>query len=131
MANFNKMAMAATIASQSYITISSSFFGLCKKIVYEPTQSSVKPIMQEYTPGMGEQLQRLLSLPLNKWKSELKSKSKPECTAIGKYRLEACLSDDHQFCALQLLCYGDTYYEPVTELQVYQGEEAKIAALII
>jgi len=131
MASFNKLAMAAAVASQSYIDIRSTLFGLCRKIIYTPTQSPVRPMMQEYSPASGDQLQRLLKLPVEKWAAEMKAHGKPQPTAIGKFRLEACLSDDRQFCAVQLTCFGDTYYEPVTEPIFFQGDEAKLAAAIL
>ena len=131
MAKFNKMEMASTISALACIKVSNTFFGLCQKLTYIPTQSPVVPIQQEYVPTAGEQLQRMLKLPVDKWAAELKAKGKPQPTAIGKFRLEACVSDDRKFCALQLLSFGDTYYDPVTDVMVFEGEEAEQAAVIL
>lgn len=131
MAKFSKLEMAPAISSLSCIDVKSSFFGLCQKVIYTPTGSPVQPLMQEYAPDMGERLHQILKKPLEAWNTELRSKGKPQPTAIGKFRLEACLSDDGQFCALQLLVFGDTYYEPIMEPLIFQGAEAVAASSII
>lgn len=131
MTSFNKLEMASTILALSCINISKYFFGLCRKVTYIPSQSPVKAIQQEYSPDMGELILRTMKLPIDKWANEFYVKGKPQPTAIGKYRLEACVSDDRQFCALQLLSFGDTYYDPVTDILICEGKEAELAAAIL
>jgi len=45
--------------------------------------------------------------------------------ANGHFRLEFCLSDDHQFCALQLFRFSDFQYKPVFEPRFYEGKDAE------
>lgn len=43
---------------------------------------------------------------------------------MGNVKMEACISDDHQFAAIQLLAFKDFDYKPVTEMKVYTGKAA-------
>ena len=101
MPSIKNLEMAAAVSSYEHISISKSFFGLSQKMVYTPTNSPVRIIINEYAPTEGERLEHLLSLPINEIEAELKAKGKPASTAIGHYRLECCLSEDLQFCALR------------------------------
>ena len=56
---------------------------------------------------------------------ELRTKGKPSPAAIGHYRLELCISDDHQFCALQLFRFVDFKNSPVFEPRFYEGSDAE------
>ena len=122
--------MASTVSSMSCIRVSNSFFGLCQKIVYVPTGSRVKVIQQEYSREEGERLEKLLSLPLDKLDAELASKGKPAATAVGHYQLQACVSDDRQFCAVQLFRFADLMYHPLAEPQFFEGKAAAAIARI-
>ena len=120
MASIKNLEMAAALSTYQNITIKKSLFST--KAVYEPTQSIVKPIVLEYTPTSGEYLAHLLSLPLAKMAEQIKQKGKPATAPIGHFHLEVCLSDDHQFCALQLFRFMDFSYTPVFEPRFYEGK---------
>ena len=123
--------MAAAISKNQHISYKSSFFGLSRKAVYEPTQSTIRGDVYEYTPADGERLERLLALPTEKLEKELDEKGCPASVPIGQYRLEACTSADGQFAAVQLFRFSDFSYKPVSELLIWEGEDAKIAAKLI
>ena len=123
MASIKNLEMAAALSTYKNITIKKSLFST--KAVYEPTQSIVKPIVLEYTPTSGEYLAHLLSLPLDKMAEQIKQKGKPATAPIGHFHLEVCLSDDHQFCALQLFRFMDFSYTPVFEPRFYEGKEVE------
>ena len=123
MASIKNLEMAAALSTYKNITIKKSLF--TTKAVYEPTQSTVKPIVLEYTPTSGEYLAHLLSLPLAKMAEQIKQKGKPATAPIGHFHLEVCLSDDHQFCALQLFRFMDFSYTSVFEPRFYEGKEVE------
>ena len=123
MASIKNLEMVAALSTYKNITIKKSLF--TTKAVYEPTQSTVKPIVLEYTPTSGEYLAHLLSLPLDKMAEQIKQKGKPATAPIGHFHLEVCLSDDHQFCALQLFRFMDFSYTPVFEPRFYEGKEVE------
>lgn len=131
MAKIKNLEMAEAVSSHPSINIRHSFFGLCQSVTYEPSGSPVKIVVQDYSADNGERLEKLLNLPLDRLKSEIEAKGKPASTAIGNYRLEACLSQDHRFCALQLLRFADFRYTPVTKPRFYEGEAAEILVKLI
>lgn len=128
MPNIKNLEMAEALSSKSYIRISDSFFGLVQKVVYVPTGSPIRVIKQEYSSEEGGRLEKLLSLPLGKMEAELASKGKPAPTAVGNYQLQACVSDDRQFCAVQLFRFSDLMYHPLAEPQFFEGEAAATIA---
>ena len=48
--------------------------------------------------------------------------------SMGNMKLQACISDDHQFVATQLLAFKDFGYKPVTEMKTYTGKTAEAFA---
>lgn len=131
MPNIKNLEMADAVFSKNYIRIDNSFFGLSQKIVYVPTGSPVKVVKLEYSREEGERLEKLLSLPVNKLEAELASKGKPTTTAVGNYQLQACVSDDRQFCAVQLFRFYDFMYHPLEEPLFFKGKEAEIISKLI
>ena len=131
MPSIKDLEMAAAVSSYENISIKSGLFGLSKKAVYTPTNSNVKVIINDYAPTEGEHLERLLELPIDKLANELSAKGKPTPAAIGHYRLEFCLSEDHQFCALQLFRFVDFKNNPVFEPRFYEGKDAAIVASLV
>ncbi len=117
--------MAKAVFAKSYISIKESFFGLCQKVIYTPTNSRVKAVIQEYSADEGVRLEQLLSLPADKQEAELASKGKPAVTTMGNYQLQACVSDDRQFCAVQLFRFYDFAYHPLDEPRFFEGKEAE------
>ena len=128
MANIKNLEMAAAVSSKNYIHISESFFRWIQKVIYVPTGSRVKVITQEYSTAEGARLEKLLSLPLDKVEADLAAKGQPAPTAVGNYRLEACVSDDRQFCAVQLFRFSDLMYHPLDEPCFFEGEAAATIA---
>ena len=131
MPNIKNLEMADAVFSKNYIRIDNSFFGLSQKIVYVPTGSPVKVVKLEYSREEGERLEKLLSLPVNKLEAELASKGKPATSAVGNYQLQACVSDDRQFCAVQLFRFYDFMYHPLEEPLFFKGKGAEIISKLI
>lgn len=123
--------MAVAVSSYEHISINKSLFGLSQKVIYTPTKSLVRIIINDYAPAEGERLEQLLSLPLDKMRSELETKGKPVSTPIGHYHLECCLSEDHQFCALQLFHFVDFKNIPAFEPRFFEGKDAQIVANLV
>lgn len=123
--------MAGAVSSHRNINIKKSLFGLSQKAVFSPTNSPIKVFVLDYTPTEGVRLERLLNLPLDELAKELQTKGKPKSAPIGHYRLECCLSEDHQFCALQLFRFIDFKNQPVFEPRFFEGKEAQIVASLV
>lgn len=129
MSSFKNLEMAYAVSVHPHITVKKSLFQT--KVIYTPTESPVRPIIQEYTPTEGSRLLSLLDMPKDKLLAELKQKGAPASGSNGHYHLEACLSDDHQFCALQMFRYADFSYIAIGEPRFYEGDEAKTIAQIL
>ena len=115
--------MAAALSAYQHIEIKKSLFST--KAIYTPTQSLAKAIILEYSPSEGERVARLLDMPLDKMAAEIQQKGKPVAGVNGNFRLELCLSDDHQFCAVQLFRFGDFQYKPVFDPRFYEGKDVE------
>ena len=129
MSSIKNLEMAAALSTYQNIEIKKSLFST--KAVYTPTQSQAKPVVLEYTPTEGARVARLLDMPLDKMAADIQQKGKPVAGANGNFRLELCLSDDRQFCALQLFRFGDFQYKPVFEPRFYEGKDAEAIALLL
>lgn len=125
MANIKNMEMAEALSQNSNITIKKAFLGLKQTVVYNPTQSPCTTYVLDYAPEVGERLERLLNMAADKMRAELaKGALKP--VPIGNVRLEAVVSTDGQFAAVQLFRFTDFKYHNFTPLKTFEGEEAAV-----
>ena len=122
MANIKKMQMGKTICADSRIGISSSMLGLRTTVTYLPTNSVADVKTLEYSAADGDKLKNVLE------SKPLKTDFHPQPTVNGNYMAEVCLSRDHAFCAVQLLRFAQLNYEPVGEVHIFEGDEARAAA---
>ena len=129
MSSFKSLEMAYAVSIHPHITVRKSFFQT--KVIYTPTQSPVRVVIHEYTPTEGSRLLSLLDMPKDKLLAELQQKGAPASGSNGHYHLEACLSEDRQFCALQVFRYGDFRYNAIGEPHFYEGDDAKVIAQIL
>ena len=129
MTSIKNLEMAAALSAYQHIEIKKSLFST--KAIYTPTQSQAKAIILEYTPTEGERVERLLDMPLDKMAADIQQNGKPAAGANGHFRLELCLSDDRQFCALQLFRFGDFQYKPVFDPRFYEGKDAEYITQLI
>ncbi len=123
MSSFKSLEMAGAVSAYQHVTIKKSLFST--KVIYTPTESQVKPIVLEYTPTEGERVERLLNMPLDQMVADIAENGKPVDCPNGHSRLELCLSDDRQFCALQLFRFADFRYNPVFDARFYEGKDAE------
>jgi len=129
MSSIKNLEMAAALSAYQHVEIKKSLFST--KAVYTPTQSPAKAVILEYNPTEGERVARLLDMPLDKMAADIQEKGKPVAGANGNFRLELCLSDDRQFCALQLFRFGDFKYNAVFEPRFYEGKDVENIALLL
>ncbi len=123
MPSIKNLEMADAISLHNRVIIKKSL--LSAKAYYEPTQSRIKVKILSYPVTEGEHLERILDMPLAKWADEINRKGKPQPGAIGNFRLELCLSEDHQFCALQLFRFADYGFRSLGEAHFFEGNESE------
>ena len=118
--------MAAAVSAYKNVSIKKSLFS--KKAIYAPTQSAVQVMVFDYAPAEGERLASLLEMPLDKMVADIERHGAPKPVPIGHYRFEVCLSDDRQFCAIQLFRFVDFKNAPVSEARFYEGNDVEAIA---
>ena len=126
MANINNLAMATAMAANPSISIKKGFLGLTTKIEYKPTKSPVKVITTEFSNDAGSRMRQLLNLPAARLDEELKGAGRPKDTPVGPYLMEALVSHDHRFAAVQLFRYAGTDREAITDIRIAEGDEAAV-----
>ena len=127
MSKINHLEMGAEVMALEEIEVKKSFLGLSTKLIYKPTQSVVKVKENEYTAEDGKKLETILAAnPENV--EEAVQKFPVSAVGMGNIKLEACISDDHQFAAVQLLAFKDFDYKPVTKMRVFTDSAAQAIA---
>ena len=125
MANIKNFQMWKHICSDSRICISKSFFGFITKTTYKKTGSTIKARTYEYSPSDGERLKSILCTSVEEMAKSI-GEYIPKPIVNGNYMVEICMSEDREFIALQLLQFNRLNYESVSELQIFEGNDAKI-----
>ena len=127
MAKINHLEMTENLMTLNDIEVKKGFMGWSIKLIYNPTNSVLKVKEQEYTVEDGKKLASILSSAPENVEAAI-SKFPVSAVGMGNMKLEACISQDGQFVAAQLLSFKDFSYQPVTEMKVYTGKTAEAFA---
>lgn len=127
MSKINHLEMGAEVMALEEITVKKIFLGMGVKLIYTPTQSIVKVKEKEYSADDGRKLENILETEPEKVEEAIQ-KFPVSAISMGNVKLEACISEDHQFAAVQLLSFKDFDYKPVSEVKVYAGKAAAAIA---
>lgn len=125
MAKINHIEMGEDVMALNDVQVKKGFMGWNVKLTYKPTQSKIQIKEKEYTAEDGKKLQNILTAAPTEVETAI-SKFPVSAISMGNFKLQACLSDDSQFAALQLLAYKDFGYKPVTDMKVYTGRTAEV-----
>lgn len=124
MAKINHLEMGGYVMALEDIQVKKSFMGLSTKLIYKPTNSVIKIKEKEYSVEDGRKLEELLSTSPESMEATINNLS-VSSIGMGNAKLQACLSDDHQFAAVQLLTFKDFDYQPISDVKVYTGKTAE------
>lgn len=127
MSKINHLEMCAEVMAQKDIDVKKSFFGLSTKLIYKPTNSTVKVKEEEYSAEDGRKLETILSAEPEAMEDLIK-KFPVSGISMGNVKLQACISEDHQFVAAQLLGFKDFDYHPISEVKFFNGKIAETFA---
>ncbi len=130
MASFKSLQMAAELSANPNIEIKKSFLGLSTSVVYKPTGSRMDIIRNDYSLDDGEKIKRLFSSKREQLATIANQLTDIKPAPMGPVRVEACISQDHQFAALQLFTYADFQYTAWSEVQYYEGVEAEVVSMV-
>ena len=124
MANIKNLQMWDSICAINHISINKSLFGLRTTAVYKPTGSIIDARVLDFSSADGEQVKHILnssSMDLAK----VIGKFRPKPISNGNYMAEVCTSRDGNFLAVKLLQFSVLNYEPVTDVFIFEGDDAR------
>lgn len=124
MANIKNMQMWDTICRDARISIRKSMLGLRTTAIFQPTNSPLEATTVELSHDDGERLRHILGQPAKELIKAI-ADFRPKPTVNGNYITEIVCSQDGAFLAIQLLQFIQLNYEPVTDVSVFEGDEAK------
>lgn len=131
MASINNLEMAETISNNSNIKISKGFLGIGSKATYTPTNSKLNAVINYYSAEDAQAFVKLINAAETEVASLAKKMTSPKKLSISNYRLEACVTDDKQFVAIQVLSYADFRNTPICDLKYFEGEAAQSIATLL
>lgn len=126
--NIKNLKMADAIFSNDKISLKKSFMGFGTSVVYTPTGSKIKAIGEEYSQDAGNKIEAVINAKDENLEAAVNAAAGIKAIAMSTIRLEGCISDDHEFVALQLLAYKDLRYSPITDIKIYEGKSAEIVS---
>ena len=124
MANINKLQMGKTVCADERIAVSKALLGLRTRVTYLPTNSNVDVKTLEYSAADGDKLKAVLTGNRGELGKAVAG-FRPQPTVNGNYLVELCLSADRAFVAVQLLRIAQMSYEPVSDVLMFEGDEAR------
>lgn len=127
MSKINHLEMGAEVMGLDDIAVKKGFLGMSVKLIYKPTNSVVKVKENEYSVEDGRKLENILCTEPENVEQAI-NKFPVSSIGMGNVKLQGCISDDHQFAAVQLLSFKDFDYKPVSEVHVYTGKAAEAFA---
>ena len=116
-----------SICADARIGISKSLFGLRSTAVYNPTNSVIDARTVERSPADGEQVRRILSSSRENL-AQANGNFRPKPVVNGNYMVEVCTSRDRAFLAILLQQFTRMSYEPVTDVLIFENDEARTIA---
>ncbi|MBO7637051.1 MAG: hypothetical protein J6S89_10805 [Paludibacteraceae bacterium] len=129
MANIKSLQMWNDICADARVCISKSWFGLKTVVKCASTGSVIEPKKVQLDQQDGDRLQRILRTSSENLTQAVENFHLKE-SYNGRYILESCVSKDGMYVAMLLLQFKNFDYEPVTDVVVYEGENAKIISQI-
>lgn len=123
--------MAETISNNPNIKISKGFLGIGSKATYTPTNSKLNAVINYYSAEDAQAYVKLINAAETEIASLAKKVTPPAKLSISNYRLEACVTDDKQFVAIQVLSYADFRNTPICDVKYFEGEAAQAIAAML
>ena len=127
MSKINHLEIGAEVMALDVIEVKKLFLGMSTKLIYKPTNSTVKVKTNEYTVEDGKRLEKILNTEPENIEATIQNFPVSNI-GMGNVKLDACISDDCQFVAVQLLSFKDFNYQPISGVKVYTGKAAKAIA---
>lgn len=125
MPSFKNLEISKELSQDNRITVKNSFFGLICTPIYQPTHSKISAFKKEYAQEEGGKLERIMNGNSTDKAQKIANIADLQEAPLGNYLLELCHSADKQFVALRLFKFSQMVYQPVTELCIFEGDDAQ------
>lgn len=127
MAKIDHLEMGEQVKARQDIEMKKGFLGLSTKLIYKPTNSVIRIKENEYSTEDGRKLENILNTePANV--EEAIRKNPVSAAGTGNMKLQACISEDNQFAAVQLLAFKGFNYTPLTDVRFFTGKAVEALA---
>ena len=127
MANIKNLQMWNRICTNNHISINKSLFGLCTTAVFKPTGSIIDARIVEFSADDGRQLSQIFNSSYEDLAQAI-GNFRPKPISNGNYLAEVCTSRDGIFLAVLLKKFVQLNYEPVTDVLIFEGNDANIVS---
>lgn len=124
MANIINLQMWDRICVYPHISVKKTMFGLRTTVVYKPTGSIIDACILEFSADDGRQLSQILNSSYEDLAQAI-GNFRPKPISNGNYLAEVCTSRDGIFLAVLLKKFVQLNYEPVTDVLIFEGNEAR------
>lgn len=126
MPSFKSMEISKELSNDNRLSIKYSLFGILSKVTYQPTHSKIVSKKIEYTQEDGGKLERAINANADNRIRQFSNMGKLREAHLGNYLLEICHSEDREFAAMRLFKFAQLVYQPVTDVCIIEGSDAKI-----
>lgn len=124
MTKIKNLQMWHTICTDARISVNKSLFGLSTTAIYIKTNSHLTAYIYEYSHDNGEKLKSILESPREKL-SNMIGDFHPKKIVNGNFMVEVCASHDGEFIAVLINQFVQMSYEPVSDVLIFEGQEAQ------
>lgn len=121
MSKFNTIEISHLVGLHPKVE-STKFLGLFERVVYQPTHSPIHSFRNYYDSQAANILLQISETASRQESLQRLSEIKTETS--GNYRLDLCISDDHNFVAFQVFERQSTTFVPFTTLCFLEGPNA-------
>ncbi len=125
MPSYKQLNMATVLVDHEDIIVSKKFFGIITQLVYRPTGSKIRARQVYYGPESLTALKVIVESEPKALRSKLDTFGSQQ-QAIGNVMLEACVSSDGNFAALQVMQFAGYVYRATTDIRFFTEEDARL-----
>ena len=121
--------MSQAVSSHAHVRVSKSLFGT--KVVYTPTGSKIKVFKSNYDADALPKLRRIISAESSQALAAAYQAFNAQKKEIGNVCLDACVADDGNFVALQVLQFVNYDYRAVSDVVFFELDNAQLVKGIL
>ncbi len=123
MSKFSTIEISSLVALHPKVDVR-RLFGIIERVSYQPTHSRIESYRNYYALADAEFLQRIAEA--DDPRQCLTEQTEVHTTEAQEYRLDLCMSHDHEFAAFQVFQLLPDGYVPYSKLRFLEGDSAHV-----